>query len=262
MRYLWLTVLPIAAIGAAALASFSGVGSSSFANPAPAPAPQPAPASALPAGSHPVAVELFTSQGCSSCPPADTVQSRILSDPRVVAITRPVTYWDNLGWRDTLARESNTELQRGYASRRIPGAGVYTPQSVIQGSTGLVGGREAAIRQAIADAARQPEAGIAIAAAANGGRTVTLSGRAATDATLRVVALDSGVDVTIGAGENGGRRIHYTNVLVDERTIGHWTGGAAKFAIPAGALSIRGADRYAVIVRQGDAGPILAARYL
>lgn len=260
MRYLWLTVLPVAAIGAAALASFSGLGSSSFASPAPA--PQPAPVSALPAGSHPVAVELFTSQGCSSCPPADIVQSRILSDPRVVAITRPVTYWDDLGWRDTLAKQANTDLQRGYAARRIPGAGVYTPQSVIQGSTGLVGGREAAIRQAIADAAKQPEAGIAIFPAPNGGRTVTLSGGAAADATLRVVALDSGVDVAIGAGENGGRRVHYTNVLIDERTIGRWSGGAAKFAIPAGALSIKGADRYAVILRQGDAGPILAARYL
>lgn len=72
---------------------------------------------------QPVAVELFTSQGCSSCPPADAVMEKLARDPRVVAITRPVTYWDRLGWKDTLARPANTELQRDYTKRGIPGAG-------------------------------------------------------------------------------------------------------------------------------------------
>lgn len=215
-----------------------------------------------PAGAtHPVAVELFTSQGCSSCPPADAVIERLSGRPDVVAITRPVTYWDRLGWKDTLAREANTQLQRAYSQRRIPGAGVYTPQTVIQGRLGFVGGREDLIRPAIGEAGREPEAAIAIAGT-GATRVVTLSGQADVQAQVLVVALRSSVEVPIGAGENGGRTVRYTNVVVDERAVGSWRGGAARIAIPQAATSVAGADRYAVLVRQGTAGPILAARYL
>ncbi len=109
-------------------------------------------AAATPAASAPVAIELFTSQGCSSCPPADAALARLAQDPGVVAITRPVTYWDALGWKDTLAREENTRLQRGYAARQQSHS-VYTPEAVVQGEAGTVGSREAEVRRMVAAAA-------------------------------------------------------------------------------------------------------------
>src|SRR5207253_7009115 len=87
---------------------------------------------------HAVVVELFTSQGCSSCPPADAALERFAREPNVVAISRPVAYWDSLGWRDTLARPANTDLQRRYAARHVSDE-VYTPQAVVQGAVALAG---------------------------------------------------------------------------------------------------------------------------
>lgn len=209
---------------------------------------------------HPVAVELFTSQGCSSCPPADAVQAKFAAEPGVVAITRPVTYWDRLGWKDTLARPANTALQQAYAAKRLPGAGVYTPGMVVQGRAGAVGGQEAKVRGLIGQASRLAEPGLTVAAAPDGGRRVALSGNGTGE--VIVVALRRAVDVAIGNGENGGRRIRYSNVLIGERSVGSWNGGTTTVAIPAAALKIAGADRYALLVRQPGGGPILAARYL
>ena len=93
---------------------------------------------------HPVLLELFTSQGCSSCPPADRLAERLTKEPGLLVISRPVTYWDRLGWKDTLAREENTQLQRAYAARGLAGEnGVFTPQIVIDGNrAGFVPGLE------------------------------------------------------------------------------------------------------------------------
>ena len=203
----------------------------------------------------PVAVELFTSQGCSSCPPADAVMAKLAKEPGVVAITRPVTYWDRLGWKDTLAQPANTALQQAYTGHRIPGAGNYTPQAVVAGRSGTVGGREATVRQLIGTARRQPQATLMTDA-----RSVAVNGKGAGEVVL--VALRRSVTVPIGSGENGGRTITYSNVAISERALGQWTGGWKRFAIPAGATGVAKADRYAVLVRQAKGGPILAARYL
>ncbi|TPG43606.1 DUF1223 domain-containing protein [Sphingomonas koreensis] len=219
-------------------------------------------AAGAPPRGHPVAVELFTSQGCSSCPPADAVMEKLARDPQVVAITRPVTYWDQLGWKDTLARPANTELQRAYTARKIAGAGVYTPQSVIAGRAGTVGGREAQIRQLIAAAARLPEPALAITRSNDGGRTIQLDGKTNAAASVSLVALRGLTTVAVGRGENGGRKVVYANSVIGETSIGAWRGGAMRFAIPASSLHVSGAARYALLVRQGSAGPILAARYL
>jgi hypothetical protein len=211
---------------------------------------------------HPVAVELFTSQGCSSCPPADAVMGRLVSDARVVAITRPVTYWDRLGWKDTLARPDNTALQQGYTRRAIAGAGNYTPQAVVQGTFGLVGSRGPDLLKLVIHASARPEAQIVVGKSADGGRVIRLAGKAPTVTSVTHVALKSSTTVRIGDGENGGRSVTYTNALVGERQIGAWKGGAAEFRIDPAAMRVRGADRHAVIVRAGAAGPILAARYM
>jgi hypothetical protein len=210
----------------------------------------------------PVAVELFTSQGCSSCPPADALVARLAQEPGIVVMTRPVTYWDNLGWKDTLAREGNTALQRAYAERGGNGAGVYTPQAMVQGRAAVVGSSEYDLRRLIADARSQPGPDITIAQTPDGGRSIAIEGSAPQRVIVTLVALRSNVTVRIGNGENGGRSIRYANVVVEEQPVGTWTGGRGRFAIPAEALHVRGADRAALILQQGHAGAIVAARLL
>lgn len=204
-----------------------------------------------------VAVELFTSQGCSSCPPADEVLQRIASEPGVVVMSRPVTYWDRLGWPDTLARSENDQRQFAYA-RRMRLDDYYTPQAVVQGGAQLIGSHEARLRTRIAEARRA--SGPALSVERGGVRIA--GGRTGGPAEVRVVALRSRADVAIRRGENAGRRIRYTNVVIDEQVIGRWSGGAALVPVPARAIRVAGADRYAVIVQAPEGGPILAATYL
>lgn len=132
---------------------------------------------------------------------------------------------------------------------------------MVQGRHGLVGGREAAIRATIAQELRTARPRITITGTAGQARTIVVQGETR-PARISVVALRRAIDVAIGTGENGGRRVRYANVLVDETRVGAWGGGPMRMAIPTSALRVAGADRYAVIVREGDAGPILAARYL
>jgi hypothetical protein len=218
---------------------------------------------AKPAGSGgPVVVELFTSQGCSSCPPADATLERLARDPAIVAITRPVTYWDNLGWRDTLAREDNTVLQRAYAARGGTGSGVYTPQAMVQGRFGVIGSNENDVRISVAKARLQAMPTLTISAGGNGDRTVALANKLDAPAEVVLVALRSVVNVRIGRGENGGRTIRYANVVVGEHVIVNWRDGPLHARIPAQFLHEGGADRAAIIIRTAGAGPIIAAQML
>jgi hypothetical protein len=216
----------------------------------------------VPVSATPVAVELFTSQGCSSCPPADALFERLAGEPNIVILTRPVTYWDRLGWKDTLAREENTSLQRAYAARGGEGSGVYTPQAVVQGVAAVVGSQELELRRLIVAEKRVPGPAISAAATADGGRSVSLSEGASVAADVLIVALKGEVSVHIGAGENGGRTVHYTNVVLSETKVGRWTGVPATIVIAGKVMKQAGADRYALILRAGTAGRIVAARYL
>jgi hypothetical protein len=207
-------------------------------------------------------VELFTSQGCSSCPPADALVERLAREPNIVILTRPVTYWDRLGWKDTLAREENTSLQRAYAARGGEGSGVYTPQAVVQGVAAVVGSQELELRRLIVAEKRVPGPAISAAATADGGRSVSLSKGASAAADVLIVALKGEVSVHIGAGENGGRTVHYTNVVLSETKVGRWTGVPATIVVAGKVMKQAGADRYALILRAGTAGRIVAARYL
>jgi len=210
---------------------------------------------------RPVVIELFTSQGCSSCPPADMLASRLAKDPSLLVITRPVTYWDRLGWKDTLARKENTRLQRAYAAKGHTGAGVYTPQIVVNGGGAAVGSREGDIRSLVRRADRSGPL-ITGAADRNGGIVVTISGKSDYLAGVSLIALSSSETVRIGRGENGGRVLHYTNVVKDERNLGSWRGKPAAFALAPEDLNIAGADRYAIVLQRPGAGPIVAARLL
>lgn len=210
----------------------------------------------------PVVLELFTSQGCSSCPPADKLATRLAQDPSLLVISRPVTYWDRLGWKDTLGRQANTDLQRTYARRGNEGAGVYTPQIVVDGRHGAVGSNERNVTALARDAAMKTKPILATKKTANGSVTVTIKGKLPRTSRLSLLTLSSHETVKIGRGENGGRTINYTNVLLGETRLAAPTNGSRSVTIAPSQMLNGRADRYAVVLRQTNAGPILAGKIL
>lgn len=214
------------------------------------------------AAAAPVLLELFTSQGCSSCPPADALAERLAREPGVVVITRAVTYWDRLGWKDTLGSPVNTTLQQDYDARRLPDGGVFTPELVVDGQGAAVGSDEPAIRRLIGQAAARAKPVIAQANARDGGLAVGISGQPHPGAEVVLIGLTSKVVVSVGSGEIGGRRLTFTNVYRGERVLGQWRGGTASYPVPATLLRMPQADRYAVVVRGPGGGAVLAARLL
>ena len=200
-------------------------------------------------------IELFTSQGCSSCPAADQLLGEIAKDPSVVALTLPVDYWDYLGWKDTLALKGHATRQRAYAKARGDRE-VYTPQAVINGVVHVLGSDKAAIERAIVDS-RKPAAppALGVNASVSGGTlNVTLpaaEGRAAGDVWLCPVTRS--VPVKIGRGENRGQTITYSNVVRRWVKLGEWNGKAATFTVPLNELQTGDIDTVAVMVQSGGA---------
>ena len=209
----------------------------------------------------PAVVELFTSQSCSSCPPADALAEELALRDDVVVISRPVTYWNRIGWIDTLSDERHTELQRAYARRGLAGRnGVYTPQIVVDGRDGVVGSRAGDVSTLVSQALERERPVIDISDDA-----ITITGGAAHRAVLSVVAVDASETVAIGSGENRNRTVTYTNTWLGEAELGEWGGGTAIFAVPEELPEADEADRHALILREESAdgaGAILAGRWL
>src|SRR5258708_5276889 len=159
-------------------------------------------------------LELFTSQGCSSCPPADKLLGELAADPSVVSISLPIDYWDYLGWKDTLADPRHTARQRAYSGVRGDRE-VYTPQVVVNGSAHALGSNHGSIEKAIARSRENP-ATLSLpvkASIANAGLSVSLPerGDVATPAEVWMTGLSRAVTVTIQRGENRGKTITYHN---------------------------------------------------
>lgn len=244
----------VAVLGAASLGLSQG---------APSAASKSGPAPAVAVSGEPVLLELFTSQGCSSCPPADALAEKLASNPDLVVISRNVTYWDTLGWKDTLGKESNTALQQDYARRGLEGRnGVYTPQLVVDGAYGFVGSHASEVASGVKQFGGKSDAAIRVTPGAGGGYAVNLSGAGTGKAELVLVAVTRKVEVGIGSGENGGRKVTYPNVLRSERKVSEWAGGTAHVTLAASQLKVPGADRYALVLRQPHGGKVLAARWV
>lgn len=259
MLKFWIPMAALAALTAFVLSEGRADISQATSNPRNATGP----AALAQSAAGPVVAELFTSQGCSSCPPADALAEKLATDPGLVVIARPVTYWDRLGWKDTLAREDNTTLQQNYARRGLAGRnGVYTPQLVVDGAYGLVGSHGSEVASGVKQFGGKSDAAIRVAPGAGGGYAVNLSGAAGGKAELVLVAVTRKVEVGIGSGENGGRKVAYANVLRSERKVGDWNGGAASLTLAANQLKVPGADRYALVLRQPGGGKVLAARWV
>jgi hypothetical protein len=208
-------------------------------------------------------IELFTSQGCSSCPPADQLLQQLSKRPDVLALSLPVTYWDYLGWRDTLARPEYTQRQRSYASVRGDGE-VYTPQAVVNGLKGCVGSDLSAIESAVKSTTSivSKEAVSLSVRRENGRLIVEIGGAAPTSrhktGMLFVAAVARSMTVPIGRGENAGRTVTYTNVVRKLIEAGEWQGAPTSFAVPLDTVAKDG-DMLVVFLQVDKLGPIVAA---
>jgi hypothetical protein len=218
------------------------------------------------AGAEPRAViELFTSQGCSSCPAADALLSELKQDPSLVTLTLPIDYWDYLGWKDTLANPRNTARQKAYSHMRGD-RDVYTPQAVINGTAQALGSDRAEIERAIADSRSDPATLSALLSVSVADGKVSVSaGKAKRDGVAGEVWLcgvAKSVTVAVARGENSGRKLTYTNVARRWLKLGTWTGAPQSWTIPADEVTSGDLDSIAVIVQSGSMeqpGPILGA---
>lgn len=222
------------------------------------PAAMGSPADSVVSVPPPVVVELFTSQGCSSCPPADEVLGELVARPNILPLSFHVTYWDRLGWPDTFGLEASTQRQRSYAAL-LDNNGLYTPQMVIGGRIDVVGSRRQRVSQAIDLIAshRKPSLPIAIE-----GDSLRLGAGEPAEATVWLFGIDREHEVAIGRGENRGRDVRYHNVVRDITRLGRWSGGALELALPLERLAGEGRDGAVVLVQQQDSGDILAASQL
>ena len=214
-------------------------------------------------------VEIFTSQGCNSCPPADSALQKFAARGDVVALGYHVDYWDYLGWKDTLGSPANTKRQYEYADG-LNRRGVYTPQAVINGRTHTNGGRYGEISSTLQrfDATgRGLPVGMTLTDL--GDRMRVTAEAAATDGDkvhMVLVYFRRHADVAIERGENAGRTITYVNAVLDYQTIGMWEGESLSVDIPNSELAAKEADGCAVLLqkatRNGHPGAIIGAAIL
>lgn len=167
---------------------------------------------------HPVVLELFTSQGCSSCPPADDLLAELAGREGVLALAYHVDYWNYLGWRDTWSTSASTRRQKDYA-KLMGQRMVYTPQLVVDGRWAVVGSDKAAVARAIADAERIADRDATLTLAASHGRAVATA-RLDGGGALVLVIYGAGAPVEIEAGENAGRSVATTNPVIAWRRLG------------------------------------------
>jgi hypothetical protein len=202
-------------------------------------------------------VELFTSQGCSSCPPADRAVAAISARPEILALSFGVTYWDDLGWKDTFAQKKFTDRQWDYA-HGLGHGNVGTPQVVVNGRLDTVGQSVADIDQAL----RRASLGAGGPAVTLQPTRVAIAGAApARAAQVWLVRYDPSVlQVPVKRGENTGKTLPIKNVVRELTRLGDWNGGPKSYAVPAAPRGLQvGGLKTAVLVQAGPGGPILAA---
>ena len=208
----------------------------------------------------PVVVELYTSQGCSSCPPADALLAEISKRDDIIALALHVDYWDYIGWKDHFADPSHTVRQRGY-SRAAGKRSIYTPQMVVGGKDHIIGSKPMKLAELL-EIHRAAPVSATVALERNGDSViigVTAVGRIPANGTIiQLATFTPHETVSIRRGENAGRTLEYHNVVRDFVEVGRWDGRGAYRAT----VRVPKELPVAVLVQQRNHGPILGAAQL
>jgi hypothetical protein len=199
-------------------------------------------------------IELFTSQGCSSCPAADKLMGELANDPSLIVMSLAIDYWDYLGWKDTLALPGHAGRQRAYSKVRGDRE-VYTPQVVVNGVTQAIGNDKAAIEKAMTQS-RRDEALTLPVKLSLGGDQLTVSvpaGDERTTGEIWLCPMSRHVPVVIERGENRGKTVTYHNIVRRWVRLGDWNGEARTITVPVADFASPGVDEVAVVVQAGTA---------
>ena len=206
----------------------------------------------------PVVVELYTSQGCSSCPPADKILGQLAEKDNVIALALHVDYWDYIGWKDKFADPAHTKRQRAYA-RAAGERTIYTPQMIIGGQTHVVGSRSMSVSDAVNKHARV-DLPVNVTLKRSGNKLIvnaTAESRIK-GAIVHVITYQDDARVKITRGENAGRTLTYHNIVQDWMTVGKWNGQgdySTSVPVPSGVPVV-------VLFQAPNSGPILGASRL
>ena len=213
------------------------------------------PGGALGAQQRPAVVELFTSEGCSSCPPAEVYIGELARRPDVLALSFHVDYWDDLGWHDRFDYPEATQRQRGYA-RAMNLSSVYTPQAVVDGHEDFVGSD----RRGIAQSLSSSRTGIPVTISTSDGKVhIDLAGMAGVPAgDVLLLAYRQSAVSAIGRGENSGRTLTEYHIVRSQRRLGSYTGEARQYDVDVASLP-KDATDVAVLVQLTGQGAIVAA---
>lgn len=215
------------------------------------------------AGERAAVVELFTSQGCNSCPPADAMLGQLAKRKDLIAFSLHVDYWDYLGWKDAFADHRHTERQQAYA-RGFGQRGVYTPQVVVAGRSQHMGSAKDGILATIEEDKARPELRLAVRLRRLDDLLLVQIGAGAYqgDGTIWLFAYQQRATIEIKRGENAGRSMTYHNVVRGMRNLGMWRGQEMEIAVQMDDLFRDQRDGCAVVVQQGMLGPVLGAAKL
>jgi hypothetical protein len=203
---------------------------------------------------NPVVVELFQSQGCSSCPPANAALNAIADRPNVIALSFAVTYWDRLGWKDVFADKAYTQRQYDYV-RPLGNSNVYTPQIVINGASDLMGIKSGELARAVSTSS-----------GVSGGPAIVVENatikiaKGVGSADVWLVRYDPKIqNVAIRSGENSGRTLPHKNIVRSLIKLGKWDGSAATYPLP---TKPNATWKTVILVQRAVAGDIIAARLI
>lgn len=209
------------------------------------------------AGAAPVVVELFTSQGCSSCPPADALLGEVARRPDVIALAYHVDYWDDLGWKDPFSIPEATQRQRGYV-RRLSRAGAFTPQAVVSGDTSFVGSNRAAMNKALAES--RDTLGIALSRSSSH-LLIDLTDRWREPMDVYAVSYLREASTAIARGENARRTLREYNIVRSLKRIGRWAGAPQQMRIALAEFP-KDASAVAILLQRQNQGAIAGAATL
>jgi hypothetical protein len=209
------------------------------------------------ATAHPVVVELFTSQGCSSCPPADALLGELARKPNIVALAYHVDYWDQLGWKDPFSIPEAAQRQRGYV-KRLSRSGAFTPQAVVSGDTSLIGSNRQEMKEAIV----ADRDALAIKLSKVGANlSISLPERWNEPMDVNVISYLDHATTKVARGENARRSLHEVNIVRSFKRVGSWSGKPTQMNVPLSSIP-KDATAVAVLLQRPGQGAVAGAATL